>query len=62
MLTEHAHVACEVAKYVARRAIDEFDDSKFDPFATSCPTKAVKRNSTVTVSTPGERGPVERGR
>jgi hypothetical protein len=44
---EHAHVACEVAKFVARRAVDEFDDSKFDPFAASCPTKAVKRRRVV---------------
>jgi hypothetical protein len=40
---ENAHVACEVTKFVARRAVDKFDDRKFDPFAASCPTKAVKR-------------------
>lgn len=38
---EHAHVACEVAKFGAQRTIDEFDDSKFDPFAVRCPTTAV---------------------
>jgi len=45
--TEHAHVARAVSKFVKRQTADGVSTKKFDPFALSCPTRAVGKRRTV---------------
>ena len=45
--TEHAHVAKAVSKFVKRQTADGVSIKKFDPYALSCPTKAVGKRRVV---------------